>query len=246
MTTAVPPGGEFQVYGLSHLAALAVTAMVAGSMILLARRRRERAVRVMEIALGCALLLEWPAEAFYAWRWGLLNSGNALPLHFCSVAAILGALALFTHRAELCELLYFWGLAGTVQGLITPSLWRDYPHPAFFAFFALHGGVVSAALHVVYGRGITPRPGAVPRAVGWMLVYAVVVGSLNALIRALGGEANYGFLCRKPESASLLDHLGPWPWYIGSIIGVAWVLFSALDLPFSGRGRRGGGVASRR
>lgn len=237
MSTEAPAAGEFQVWGPSHLAVLAITAGVAGTMIVLARRRMERAVRMMEVALGWALLLEWPAEALHAWRLGSLNSGNALPLHFCSVAAILGGLALFTRRPGLCELLYFWGLAGTLQGLITPSLWADYPSLRFIAFFLLHGGVVTAALHVVYGRGIAPRRGAVLRAVGWMLVYAASAGATNAIINALGGNANYGFLCRKPETASLLDHLGPWPWYIGSIACVGWAIFSVLDLPFSARGR---------
>jgi hypothetical integral membrane protein (TIGR02206 family) len=44
--------------------------------------------------------------------------------------------------------------------------------------------------------------------------------------------ANYGFLRAKPPQASLLDLLGPWPWYILALDALAVVLFTLLYLPF--------------
>ena len=56
-------------------------------------------------------------------------------------------------------------------------------------------------------------------------IYAVVVGIINAI-----AGWNYGYLCRKPAMPSLLDFLGPWPWYLLSLELVAFLTFLILDL----------------
>ncbi|MGH2919846.1 MAG: TIGR02206 family membrane protein, partial [Solirubrobacteraceae bacterium] len=42
---------------------------------------------------------------------------------------------------------------------------------------------------------------------------------------------NYMFLRRKPDD-SLLDVMGPWPWYIATTGLLALAMFAALDAPF--------------
>jgi hypothetical integral membrane protein (TIGR02206 family) len=217
----------FQAFSSSHQVVLWSTV---GLLILLALARRWQvgAAVLLERSLGLALILSWPLAAISHARFGTLELGNALPLHFCDIAAVSGGIALWTRHRLACEIVYFFGLAGTLQGLLTPNLKVDYPDPRFFAFFILHAGVVVAALHVVTSLRCPPRTGAVLRMFGVTMTYAATVGLINAVL-----HTNYGFLCHKPEQASLMDSLGVWPWYIASMVLLCMLLYTLLNAPFA-------------
>lgn len=210
----------------SHLAALALTVLVLAVMIGLRRRGLPWAA-LAERGLALVLLLFWPVSSLARYLTGELNLQNALPFHLCDVAAFAGAVALLKRDQLAAELVYFFGLAGTLNGLITPALLQDFPHLTFFAFFLGHSGIVIAAVHVVAGMGLTPRPGALGRMLGCILSYAAIVGAINGVL-----GTNYGFVCWKAPSPSLMDVLGPWPWYVGSLVLLSLVFFVVLDLPF--------------
>ncbi len=216
----------FQAYAASHLAALLVTAAAVALLIGLRRGQSPFAI-VAERLLGTLLLALWPVSVLHHLSLGTLTLQNGLPLHYCDVAAVCGGLALWRPRPLLCEIAYFFGLAGTLQGLITPNLEADFPAVGYFFFFLWHGGVVAAALHLVLGLRFQPRAGAPGRMVLFTAAYALLAGAVNA---ALG--TNYGFVCEPPPVASLIDHLGPWPWYLAALLAVAALLYTLLDLPF--------------
>ncbi len=223
---------SFTLYGSAHVAALVVTLVLCGLMIWLCRNRPV-AARFAQCGLAVLLLLQWPLGlAAYASS-GELTLQNGLPLHLCDVAATAAAVALLWRRMLAAEFAYFFGLAGTLQGLITPSLAHAFPHPRFFTFFLTHSGVVIAALVIVWGMVLRPRGWAALRMLGWLVVYAMLVGGINFML-----GTNYGFLCAKPPVASAFDMMGPWPWYIGSIAGVAGIAFLLLDAPFAWQRRR--------
>ncbi len=221
----------FHVFHSSHLAVLGGCAVLLVILAYLRRARPDWAVHT-ERALGVILLLLWPVTTWVHWQKGTLDLNNALPFHLCDVAGIAGGIALWTHRQLACEIVYFFGLAGTLQGLITPNLAVDFPDPRFAVFFLLHGGVVVTAVHVVTAMKRPPLPWAVPRMIGVTFAYAGIVGIINFCI-----NTNYGFLCRKPEQASLMDLMPAWPWYIGCLVILCGVFYSLLYLPF-GLGRR--------
>ncbi|TDU64130.1 putative integral membrane protein (TIGR02206 family) [Prosthecobacter fusiformis] len=216
----------FQAFGSTHLTVLALCAV---ALMFLAglRRWQPGAAQVAERVLALMLLMTWPMATVSHWRLGTLSWDTGLPLHFCDVAGIAGGIALLTRNRLAAEIVYFFGLAGTLQGLITPNLAVDFPDARFLVFFVLHGGVVVTALHVVTALKCPPRAWAVPRMVGLTLGYALVVGGVNAAL-----NSNFAFLCRKPEQASLMDVLGPWPWYIGSLVVLCGIFYSVLYAPF--------------
>lgn len=224
----MPPA--FHPYGTSHQTALAVTLLVFILMLALARTRF---AAVAEKMLGTLLLLLFPATLVgHAWA-GTLSAQTLLPLQYCDIACIAGGVALWTRRQFCCEVLYFFGLAGTLQGLLTPALEADFPSLRYVFFFLLHGGVPVAAIYVVTAMRHRPRPGAVRR----MMTFSVAWYAVTAVVNyALG--TNYAFQCAKPPQASLFDQLGPWPWYNFVAIGLGVVFYSVLYLPFAFRQAR--------
>ena len=90
-----------------------------------------------------------------------------------------------------------------------------------------HGGVLLAAVFLVVGRRIWPRPGAPVRVFLAALVLTAFVGAVDAVT-----NGNYMFLREKPAAGSLLNFMGPWPWYIGSAVLLAIVFLALLNAPF--------------
>jgi hypothetical integral membrane protein (TIGR02206 family) len=207
-----------------HVALLAVIALV-GFLLVCLCRRVERARRPVRLLLGIGLALNelvwlrfrYSHEGVHLWN---------LPLQLCDVTLWMTALACITLTPALVEFAYFAGFAGAAMALVTPDLIAPWPrYPAIY-FFVAHGGIVVGIAVLVVGRVAPLRSGAVWRAFGMLLGYALLVGAFNAIARA-----NYMYLCRKPANPSLLDMLGPWPVYLlgGAAAGLA--LFWLLWLP---------------
>lgn len=215
-----------------HVAALLVTAALASAAVLLARVRPGRWVVPASRALALVILAAYLTDHAVAASRGIWSVRLYLPLHLSDAATVVAVLALWTARPPLVELTYFWGLTGALQATLTPDLGHGFPDVLFLTYFVTHGGVVVAALLLVAGRGIAPRAGAVARAFAATL--AVALAAAAACV-ATGG--NYMFLRRKPPE-SLLDLMGPWPWYIAAAGLLALAMFALLAAPFRGHAGR--------
>ena len=63
-----------------------------------------------------------------------------------------------------------------------------------------------------------------------MRVFAITAAfAVLAAAGTLATGGNYMFLRRKPVGGSLLDVMGPWPWYIPAAAALGLVLFVALE-----------------
>jgi hypothetical integral membrane protein (TIGR02206 family) len=158
---------------------------------------------------------------------GALSWGYALPLELCHWVLIACLVALFFRRQLAAEIAYFWGLGGTLQAVLTPDLGEGFPSWEFIQFFWAHGAVLLAIVFLIAVRRFRPRPGSVLRMMLAANFYLVVAGSLD-----LAFGWNYGYLRHPPSHPSLMDYLGPWPWYILSLELVALGSFWLLDLPW--------------
>ncbi|MBT8037154.1 MAG: TIGR02206 family membrane protein [Verrucomicrobiae bacterium] len=230
----------FTAFGVAHCTALAVTAGAAIGLVMLARSSAsEKIKRRAEVSLGVLLLLSVLADPLTNWlRYAYEPGGstaqaleimhqNSYPFYLCDVVAIVLAVALFKRSQRLAEVGYLWGVAGTFQGLITPTLYFSWDAPEYYAFFLQHGGVPVAGLLLVFGLKLRPEKGAFKRILIWSWSYMAIVIVLNALL-----STNYGFLNSKPGVPTLFDYMGPHPWYLVTVHLIAYLLFGLLLLPF--------------
>jgi hypothetical integral membrane protein (TIGR02206 family) len=229
------PARKFVLFGALHLSILAITILLPYALSHLTRRaERPQVGRILAGVLSVILL----SDRIFSVTWGyhehrITRWVDALPMHLCDWASIAVMIALVWRQQLLYELAYFWGLAGTLQAVLTPDLSDQFPNPFFISFFVEHCGIIVAVLFMTWGLGMRPLPGALWRAILWTQVYVVCAGALNWM-----AATNYGYLAHKPSHGSLLDFCGPWPWYILVLEGLSFILFSLLYLPFLGRAKR--------
>jgi len=214
-----------------HVAALVVIAVAIAVLVLAARWRRGGWLKVLAVLLVADEASWWLYMALGGGEPG--QRAQPLPLQLCDVAVLVAAAALWTRQQLLAEVTYFWALAGTVQALLTPELPQHFPTYPYFQYYVAHGGTVGAALILVVGLRMAPRAWAVAWVAGITIAYAALVGLVDAVT-----GADYMFLRAKPDTPTLLDDLGPWPWYILSATALGLVLFAILDAPFRLRQRR--------
>jgi hypothetical integral membrane protein (TIGR02206 family) len=70
-----------------------------------------------------------------------------------------------------------------------------------------------------------------------VVVLTLGLAAIDSVVNLLTG-GNYMFLRHAPGVHSLLDLMGPWPWYVVGAAAIALALFAALDLPFAIARRR--------
>lgn len=220
-------GTPFVQLGAAHLGALGLIFLFALAVWRLSLdARQRRAVRIILAGLLLFNELGWHAWHIY---YGLWSVEEMLPLEICNLMVIASAFSLLSRNQVGFEFIYLLGIPAASQVLITPALGPyGFPHILFFQIFISHGGIVLAAVYLALGEGMRPRSWrSVGRVAGWTLLYAFGIFWLNQFL-----GSNYLFLAYKPPAVTLLDFLGPWPWYILPMIFIGLFLAAALYFPY--------------
>lgn len=166
---------------------------------------------------------------YYVWlyqteRW---NWSHSLPLELCSISLIAAILLLWTGNKHLYEFVFYAGIGGAIQAIATPVLDVGYPHFRFFHFFYTHVGIVLTALYFTWYKGYRPTFKGIVKTMIVLNILLPIVFVMNLVV-----DGNYMFLQRKPVNGSLLDYLGPYPWYIITLELVSFLVFLILWLIF--------------
>lgn len=220
-----------ELFGPAHLIILLTVPACAAALVAVQRRLASGSAALRRV-IGLALLADTVVYNGYL----MVNNTPAfpshLPLDLCDASACLVTLSLLVSNRTIFDLAYYYALAGASMALITPNLWEPFPSYGTVQFFVVHGLIVAGVLYLVWSGLSRPRRSSVWTAMLGLNIYAACVGAFDAIFKT-----NYMYLRAKPASASLLNLLGPWPWYIASAEVIGLLIFQFLYLPFRFRDR---------
>ncbi len=214
-------------FGPAHLVATGVLSLLGVWLIRAGMAADDRGRLRLRVAMIAAILLFRITK--HAWKAsvGLWAVETDLGLHLCSAMSLITVYGLWTRRPWVLHLMYFFGVAGAVQAVLTPDATFGVWHFTFFETMISHGILVMAGIWAVKVEGYRPTARDPWLALGLLNLYAVVMYPLNRLL-----GSNYLYVLDKPATASILDYFPGWPWYILLLEPLAIALFLALYLPF--------------
>ena len=140
---------------------------------------------------------------------GNYNVQTDLPLYLCSFIALLIPIFTYYRKYWMYEILLFWIIAGTLQGVITPDIAEGFPSFDYFRYWVVHLGLLTIIFYATFVFKMRPTFKSVFKSIIALQLYVVMMVIMNALL-----DSNYFYLNEKPQSASLLDYFGEWPYYI--------------------------------
>ena len=230
------PASEFQAFGTSHFIAMALTLVLPILLALLARRAHSQAVAtIIAYPLAGTILLN--EVAHWVYRIGEVGFNRFvqfhLPLHVCGISVLLTAATLLFRNQRIYEIVYFWGLVGSANAVITPSIEEDFPGFRFFQYFIAHSGIVVGVLYATWGLRMRPTLGGLFRAFVYLNLFAAAVAVLNFF-----SGSNYMFLSEPPPATVSPFFFTPWPWYILFLEVIGLAMFFAVLSPFLVMDRR--------
>jgi hypothetical integral membrane protein (TIGR02206 family) len=159
-----------------------------------------------------------------------------LPLWLCSVTSWTMPLLLVARSRRYYEWAYFMGIIGATMALSTPDLMNyGFPHYRFIEFLTLHGALIVATVYMTAVEGFRPTWKSLPRVIVITNLYWGVCAVVNNLI-----GSNYLYTRGKLPTPSLLDVLGPYPWYLLAMEGLGLLLCLLMYLPWAVKDWRAG------
>ncbi len=220
----------FRTFAAPHLVAMALTVLLPVALAWIARRRDARTARA--IALGWALMMLANELVYWTIRVGEVGLGGFLryhlPLNLCGAAVLLTIATLIRPNQRLYEIVYFWGLVGAGNAVLTPgNLDVGFPEYRFFQYFIAHSGIFGGVVFATWGLGMRPDLKGFVRSIVYLNLLAVVAAVANVLL-----GTNYLFLSSPPPGTVSPFFFLPWPWYLVFLEFLGVGMFFLALLPF--------------
>ncbi|MBO0992273.1 YwaF family protein [Bacillus sp. SD088] len=216
---------SFVIFSTAHIAAVIVGFIIV--YILFVTRKKWDGFKTLEKIFSLSLLIMELLYQIWMWKTERWDMSYSLPLELCSISLIIAIVLLWTDNRHLYNFVFYAGMGGALQAIITPDLELGFPHFRYFHFFYTHFGIILTACYFTWIKGYRPTFKGLLKT---MLILNLLLPIVLIVNRLSGG--NYMFLRDKPTGGSLLDYLGPYPWYLLMLEFVAFIIFLLLWLMF--------------
>lgn len=217
-------GDEFVLFSDQHLLTMGIGFGVCILLIFLGfftERKQAFAKIIAILVLGVKI-----AELIYRYKYYGESVAQLLPLHLCPIVIILSIFMMFFHSEALFQLVYFWSM-GAFFAIIMPDISEGMHDFASQSFYVTHFFILFSAVYAFIHFRFRPTK------TGFIMSFLLLI-SLAFVMYFVNNElgTNYLFVNRPPSAPTLVDFMGPWPYYIFSIIGIYIALSFILYLPF--------------
>ena len=164
--------------------------------------------KIFPIVLSFIILSLDISEDIIRYITGYYSIEKDLPLQLCAIGIYVAVVALLKKNQIAFELIFYWGLVGASQAILTPD--SDlFELKIFFIYSqAYHSALIFAVLWLVIKCNMRMQIEYIPRVILITNLVVVVISVINYLL-----DSNYMFLRVKPNSVSPFL-IGDWPVYI--------------------------------
>jgi hypothetical integral membrane protein (TIGR02206 family) len=214
-------------FGTWHLVALLVIVLLNFGML---GFRKSSAKTRTSLRWTMAIVLWADESSWHIWNlyWGHWTVQTMLPLHICSILIWLAGFMLIFKVRQIYEFVYFIGIGGAMQALLTPDAGiYGFPHYRIFQTMISHGLLITSGIYMTTVEGFRPTWKSFWRVVIGVNIYAAVIFPINLFL-----GTDFLFINGKPATASILDFLPPWPYYLVYMELIGLAVFLLLYLPF--------------
>jgi hypothetical integral membrane protein (TIGR02206 family) len=219
---------SFELFGAAHLLALFLTVATPVVISLIARRSGSSTLgRAICYCLAVVLIATEMTVLVASYFYGTLSWEYALPMHLCDWALIATVLTLLWRWQVTYELAFFWALGGSSMAILTPDVQFGFANIGTMLFFVAHCTVVASVLYLTLGMKMRLWPHSLLRVFLISQIYVILTLAVNFAL-----DTNYGYLRAKPRQPSLLDYMGPWPYYIISLEVLGALMLLVVYSPF--------------
>ena len=131
-----------------------------------------------------------------------------LPLQLCNIGLYVAVLALLKKNQTAFELIFYWGLVGASQAILTPDGDLFELRIYFLYGQAYHGALILSVLWLIIKNNMRMKMKSIIKVVLITNLLVLFISLVNYLL-----DSNYMFLRVRPNSANPFL-MGDWPVYI--------------------------------